>query len=86
MSLDAEWIDGKRWPKNRPDPRYPDGIDVDGSRGAAMNCFTQLPYPAKRCGHYLVTCDLCGQRAVVTTAGRKDDPRSVRIACRRKPS
>jgi len=84
MNLSVTWIDGKRWPQHPPDPRYPDGMDVDGSAGAMMNCAIQLPYPAKRCGHYLVTCDICGQRVVVTTAGRRDDPRSVRLACNRK--
>jgi len=86
MSLAVKWIDGGREPQNKPDPRYPDGIDVDGSAGALINCTTPLPYPAKRCGHYLVTCVDCDQRVVVTTAGRKDDPRSVRLACKRRRS
>lgn len=41
-----------------------------------------LPYPAERCGVYLVTCDKCGYSAAITTAGRVDDPRSVTIPCR----
>lgn len=83
MTLTVTWIDGHRDPQNRPDPRYPDGIDIDGSQGAT-SCSTPLPYPAKRCGHYLVQCFDCGQRVVVTTAGRKDDPRSLKIACRKR--
>ena len=76
------WHDAGREPKCAPDPRYPLGIDVDSSGGAEASCKTSLPYPAKRCGQYLVACETCGQNVVVTTAGRVDDPRSVRIACK----
>jgi hypothetical protein len=41
----------------------------------------QLPYPAPRCGKYLINCETCGQTIMVTTAGRRDDPRTVKIAC-----
>jgi hypothetical protein len=41
-----------------------------------------LPYPAKRIGHYRIECELCGLRVACTTAGRPDDPRSIRIACK----
>lgn len=86
MALKIKWLDGRREPQNPPDPRYPDGIDIDGSAGAMIACSTALPYPARRCGQYLVQCDTCGQRVVLTTAGRRDDPRSLRVACKgRKP-
>jgi hypothetical protein len=75
------WIDGKREPKEQPDPHYPNGIDLDLTRGKRPSCETKLPYPAKRCGHYLVVCEKCAQKIIVTTAGRPDDPRSVRIRC-----
>lgn len=42
---------------------------------------TALPYPARRCGQYVVKCDVCDQIIVVTTAGRPDDPRSLKMAC-----
>jgi len=79
--LNVEWIDGNREPQNPPDPDYPEGIDVDATEGATPTCTTLLPYPAKRCGHFLVTCSVCKQRVAVTTAGRPDDPRSLKIKC-----
>ncbi len=76
-----EWRDSGREPQCPPDPRYPDGIDVDGIAARAEGCKTALPYPAKRCGAYIVECTICGIRVGVTTAGRPDDPRSVRLPC-----
>jgi hypothetical protein len=80
-ALKIEWIDKGREPKCAPDPSYPDGKDVDMSLGAARTCSTDLPYPARRCGLYVVTCEVCGFVVGVTTAGRPDDPRSLKIAC-----
>ncbi len=76
-----QWLDGGREPQCAPDPRFPEGRDLDVSAGAAKTCETALPYPAKRCGAYLVVCRRCAYRVGVTTAGRPDDPRSVKIAC-----
>jgi hypothetical protein len=80
--LSVSWVDGDREPKALPDPRYPKGIDLDLSKGAIRTCSAPLPYPAKRCGLYVITCEICKQRTMVTTAGRRDDPRSIKIACR----
>ena len=81
--LTVEWIDRGREPQAEPDPKYPSGIDVDVSEGAAKICTASLPYPAKRCGLYLIKCSVCGLSVGVTTAGRPDDPRSVKVACKR---
>lgn len=98
MTLHVEWFDEGREPRNPPDPRYPDGIDIDQTShvridvksGAVIppdpdrkSCFTFLrPYPTPRCGKFLVKCDVCGQTVMVTTAGRRDDPRSLRLPCK----
>ncbi len=82
MTLKATWVDGHRLPRAQPDPAYPNGISVDLSEGAAKTCAIALHYPAPRCGMYIVSCDTCGKRVVVTTAGRPDDPRSLRVACK----
>lgn len=79
--FDVEWIDVLRSPKCPPNPAYPDGIDLDISSGQSVACTLELPYPAKRCGFYAIECRGCGKQIAVTTAGRPDDPRSVRIAC-----
>jgi len=79
--LKVTWIDHGFWPQNDPDPDYPDGVDLDISRGNPETCSVELPYPAKRCGHFLIECPSCGLKIAATTAGRRDDPRSVRVAC-----
>lgn len=78
------WIDAGREPQHPPWPQWPDGKDVDASLGATNTCTVKLPYPAKRCGRYEVRCKACGSSIAVTTAGRRDDPRSVKIACNRR--
>jgi len=80
--MKVEWHDAGREPQCAPNPAYPSGIDVDCSDGAEATCTSALPYPAKRCGQFSVYCETCGQFIVVTTAGRPDDPRSVKIACK----
>lgn len=80
----VKWIDAGREPQHPPWPQWPDGKDVDASLGAANTCTVKLPYPAKRCGRYEVRCKACGSSVAVTTAGRRDDPRSVKIACNRR--
>lgn len=82
-NFSIKWNDAGREPQCAPNPLYPDGIDADCSGGAGATCTTALPYPAKRCGHFLVECKMCGVRVAITTAGRPDDPRSVKIACRK---
>jgi len=80
------WIDHGREPKHPPDPAFPAGLDVDVSRDAAVTCKAILPYPARRCGYFAVLCNTCGTRVVASTAGRPDDPRSIRIACKQPES
>lgn len=75
------WEDGKREPTCVPDLRYPSGVDLDVSNGKTPACVCPLPYPAKRCGHFYVECKVCGTNAIITTAGRIDDPRSIKFPC-----
>lgn len=80
--MKIEWIDGKREPQCAPDPAYPDGKDTDCSDGASKTCTATLPHPAPRCGYYVVRCEECSMSVAITTAGRPDDPRSVKMACK----
>lgn len=75
-----QWIDRGREPQCVPDLRFPNGVDIDVSCGKPA-CKAILPYPAKRCGYYYVECLKCGTNAIVTTAGRIDDPRSITLPC-----
>ena len=80
--MKVSWIDSGREPQCAPNPAFPKGIDVDVSGERLSCCTAKLPYPAKRCGYYLVECERCGFTCVVTTAGRPDDPRSVTVPCK----
>lgn len=80
--FEITWHDSGREPQVKPNPAYPKGIDLDASMSGRPFCMTALPYPAARCGHYLVVCRSCGTRVACTTAGRPDDPRSIRFPCR----
>lgn len=82
--VEVKWIDDKREPKCPPNPRYPRGIDVVAfpAKSAHKTRKVDLPYPAKRCGWYLVKCLRCQQQTMISTAGRVDDPRSVTIECK----
>ena len=77
-----EWMDFGREPKCPPNPNYPNGIDVDMSDGATVTCTAKLAHPTKRCGAYRVMCRICGATGACTTAGRPDDPRSLKMACK----
>jgi hypothetical protein len=77
----VDWFDRGRDPVVKPSPDYPDGKDVDASHGAPQTCTVNLICPAPRCGEYWVTCQLCGTHMGCTTAGRPDDPRSIKVAC-----
>lgn len=79
-----QFVDRYREPQCAPDPNYPTGKDVDCSVSPSPICKTDLPYPAKRCGVYIVKCLSCGQNIAITTAGRPDDPRSLTLSCKSK--
>lgn len=81
QTMKVTWIDSGREPRCAPNPAYPGGKDLDIS-GGLRSCVTALPYPAKRCGYYVVECEKCGLSIACTTAGRADDPRSLRIPCK----
>lgn len=81
MNFDIRWIDSGHEPKCAPNPKFPNGVDVDASEGAKRICKTNLPYPAKRIGTYMIECKICGKRVAITTAGRPDDPRSITVSC-----
>lgn len=81
MTLRVEWIDKGREPKCQPDPAYPDGKPIDLTAGQEPSCQVELEHPAPRCGVYVIACDQCGRRIGVTTAGRPDDPSTVKIPC-----
>ena len=58
-------------------------VDQTGAGPRKPTCSTHLPYPARRCGYHVVRCDGCGLSVMISTAGRPDDPRWVRVNCKR---
>lgn len=82
MTLKIDWIDRQQVAQALPSPDHPDGMDLDISKGASATCSTTLPYPAKRIGWFSVECQTCGIKALISTAGRADDPRSLKLACK----
>lgn len=81
MTFKVEWIDDHREPKCPPDPAYPNGKPINIAKPGEPSCQFEVPYPAKRCGVYIATCEQCGLTIGVTTAGRSDDPTRVTIPC-----
>lgn len=83
MTIDVRFIDSGREPQCKPDPRYPDGIDLNLAEHVLQKvCGFNVPYPAPRCGQYAIRCKVCNYYALVTVAGRPDDPRTVTMPCR----
>ena len=82
MGIEIQWLDRGREPQCAPNPAHPLGIDVDLSEGVTKTCKASLPYPAKRCGVWMVKCLDCGYVGACTTAGRVDDPRSIKLPCK----
>lgn len=80
----VHWHDSGKEPECAPNPEYPNGIDLDCAMGAERACTVRLPYPARRCGSYLIECSECGMSVVCTTAGRPDDPRSIKLPCKER--
>ncbi len=75
------WHSSGRTPQCKPNPKYPNGIDIDKA-GQRVSCIATLPYPAECIGSWEILCEKCGHKAMVTAAGRTDDPRSIKLPCR----
>ena len=81
--IDVEFIDSGREATEKPDPKYPYGRRIDLTTNMlARQCTSNMPYPAPRCGMYRVTCKTCGYSALITVAGRPDDPNIITLPCK----
>lgn len=79
----VEFLDAGAPASEPSNPKYPDGIHLDLTNNSPVqSCKLLLPYPAPRCGQLIILCRRCGLRAACTVAGRRDDPRSVRLPCK----
>lgn len=82
MTLKAAFISHGRKAQSPPNPAYPNGVRIDLTTGQEQTCSIPLRYPAECVGKWEITCTNCGYSAVVTAAGRPDDPRSVKVPCK----
>lgn len=86
MTFSIKFNDSGRKAQHPADPRYPSGIDVTCAQAGQKSCCFNVPYPAPGVGTYSVLCDTCHFTALVTVAGRTDDPRTVTLPCKSRPS
>ena len=77
-----EWVDFEREPQHPPNPDYPKGIVVDCAPDKFIKYLIPLPYPAPRCGAYTARCTVCNVKLGCTTAGRPDDPCTMKFSCK----
>lgn len=85
MTIDVHFTDSGRDPKEKPDPKYPDGKHISLVEFPIQkSCCRNLPWPAPRCGVYSIECRICGLVVAVTVAGRPDDPRTIVLPCKAK--
>lgn len=82
QQFEISWHDAGTEPRHPANPAYPNGVDLIAATPGVAQCKAALPYPARRIGTYLVECHRCGLRVVVSTAGRRDDPKSITVACK----
>jgi hypothetical protein len=78
------------WSRHEHEPQpvnvsYPEGTHVDLSQKRQPACTVSVPYPTRpELGLLRIKCGACGAYAILPTCGRLDDPRSVKLACRRR--
>jgi hypothetical protein len=78
----VDWVDQHRTSTQAADPAYPNGSAIDVALDAMRACRVELQCPAERCGLWVITCRACGYSIALGTAGRADDPSSVRVPCK----
>ncbi len=82
MTIDITFNDSGRAATQPSNPKFPDGIDIDISAPGRASCCFNLSYPAPRVGTYSIVCRTCRYTAVITVAGRPDDPRTLTLPCK----
>jgi hypothetical protein len=82
MTIDIYFNDSGREPTGEPDPAFSKGRDINLADNVIQKvCCRNLP-KAPRCGSYSIVCRTCGFSAMITVAGRPDDPRTITLPCR----
>lgn len=71
----------RTWAKYPPTPGFENGGDLDFAKDGASWCVTALSVWPGRLGTLHVRCQHCDVTVDLTTAGRADDPKLVRLPC-----
>lgn len=82
MAVEISFNDSGRKATQPANPKYPNGVDVNAAPPGRKACTWNVPYPAPGVGTYSVVCKDCGYTALMSVAGRADDPRTIRIPCK----
>ena len=61
---------------------FPNGQEMDLSRGIEPACTFVLPYPANGYGYWQLYCKSCKHSQSIAANGRVDDPKSYKVDCR----
>ena len=85
MTIDVKFNDSGRTATQPANPKHPNGQDINLAISVVQKvCCRNLPYPAPRCGTYSVRCRTCNFTALITVAGRADDPRTITLPCKQR--
>lgn len=68
-------------PQRAANPAFPNGSDIDLTDGVGGRCPALLPQFPGKLGLYEVRCATCGLSVALTSAGRTDDAKAVRVPC-----
>lgn len=83
VTIDVKFNDSGRKATQLANPKYPNGQDVSVAENVLQKtCCRNLPYPAPGVGTYSVICRKCHFTALVSVAGRADDPRTITLPCK----
>lgn len=82
MTIDVNFIDSGRTATQPSNPKFPNGQQISVAEPGQKSCTFNLPYPAPGCGTYSIVCSACRFTALVTVAGRADDPRVLTLPCK----
>lgn len=84
MTIEVKFIDEGRKSTSPSNPKYPNGVDVSAAMPDQKSCCFNVQYPAPGVGKYSIVCTDCKMTALVSVAGRADDPRTVTLPCKGK--
>jgi hypothetical protein len=84
MTIDVKFNDSGHTATEKANPKWPNGRELSVAEPGQESCTWNLPYPAPRVGTYSVVCRRCHFTALVSVAGRADDPIMITLPCKQR--